>query len=271
MWFLILLFLITSKPVFAQDASTSASTATASATATPAPRLFLQYQKDYLFNYDLYQQAYLKYTEKKQVYTKYGTITTQKDKFIAAIDAINARNKTLKSYLLALRVMLDDYKTTNPTETEKAQIELSKWEAWFNEQFTVVPALNNQDDLNNWITTFNINYVNVQQAIYTALVRNEVNLHQLTLNSLQQVAQDIKNNPDIKPESEQWINTLTVKSDLVSTSLGDAMSLTVKKNNQINKFDDFYSSAKISMTKANDYLREITTDLKLIVNKFYKK
>ena len=282
MWILILLLLLSTRPAFAQDASNSAQTpptASASATATatpvppsptPTPRLFLQYQSDYLYQYDLYQQSYLKYTEKKQVYTKYGTITTQKDKFDASVDAINARNRALRSYLIALRVYLDDYKSANPTETEKAQIELSKWEAWFDEQITVVSAIGNQDDLTKWVATFKTNYITVQQAIATALVRQEANIRQTTLDQLQATANDIKANPDIKPESQEWISTLAVKSDLVSTSINDALKFTTKTQNQ-NKFSDFYPDSKIALGKANDYLKEITTDLKLIVNKFYKK
>jgi len=262
MW-LLLFCLLFINPALAQDATVSADT------PTIAPRIFDQYQKDYLYQYDIYQQAYLTYVDKKKVYTKYGTITTQKEKFDAAISAINARNKTFKAYLLSLRVLLDDYKLTNPTATEKNQIELGKWEAWFTEQLTIVPLINNEDDLKKWVNTYKEKSIEIQQSIFTALVQHEINLRQGTLNLVQQVANDIKNNTNIKPESEQWLSSLTIKSDLVSTGLDTALTLTKKNQNQ-NKFSNFYPSAKIEMTKSNNYLIEISADLKLIVTKFLK-
>lgn len=274
MWFVALLILLC-PPAFAQDSSPSAATTSASpeATATiapptPTPRLFDQYQRDYLFQYDQYQQDYLTYVDKKRVYTKYGTITTQKEKFTSAINAINSRNKAFKSYLLALRVLLDDHKSANPTQTEKNQIDLKKWEDWFNEQITVVPSINNDDDLKKWTEDFKEKYIVIQQVIYTSLVQHEINLRQLTLNQLQSIADDIKNNPQIRPESQQWLSSLTVKSDLVATSFSNALTFT-RKNQSQTKFSNFYPDARVELNKANNYLREISSDLKLTITKFY--
>ncbi|MFZ2153176.1 MAG: hypothetical protein WAV41_03920 [Microgenomates group bacterium] len=236
--------------------------------ATPTPRLFDQYQKDYLFQYDQYQKDYLVYVDKKRVYTKYGSITTQKDKFNAAVTAINSRNRTYKAYLLALRVMLDEYKSADNTQTERNQIDLSKWEDWFNEQLTVVPSINNDSDLTKWINDFKDKYISIQQVIYSALVQHEINLRQLTLNQIQSLANDIKNNPQIKPESQQWISSLTVKSDLVSTSFTNAQNFTKKSQSQ-SRFSNFYPDALSELSKSNNYLREISADLKLTVTKFY--
>ncbi|MFA5895100.1 MAG: hypothetical protein WC851_04965 [Candidatus Shapirobacteria bacterium] len=286
MWFLLFLLILSgSSPIVAQESTISASpsanivtpeiTATASATATPipptpTPRLFDQYKNDYLFQYDQYQQDYLVYVDKKRVYTKYGTITTQKEKFSAAISAINSRNKAFKSYLLALRVLLDDYKSANPTQTEKNQIDLGKWEAWFTEQITVVPAINNDDDLKKWTEDFKEKYIVIQGVIYTSLVQHEINLRQLTLDKLQEIATDIRNNPSIRPESQQWISSLTVKSDLISTSFNSALTFT-RKNQSQTKFSNFYPDSKLELNKSNNYLREISADLKLIVTKFYSQ
>lgn len=284
MWLLLLVaFLFNPSVSIAQDSTVSASpsatsvtselTATPSATTTPAiptptPRLFDQYRKDYLFQYDQYQQDYLVYVDKKRVYTKYGTITTQKEKFSAAINAINSRNKAFKSYLLALRVLLDDYKPANPTQTEKNQIDLNKWESWFAEQITVVPAINNDDDLKKWTEDFKEKYITIQTVIYTSLIQHEINLRQLTLDELQTIATDIRNNPAIRPESQQWISSLTVKSDLITTSFNAALNFT-RKNQSQTKFSNFYPDARLELNKSNNYLREISADLKLIVTKFY--
>lgn len=270
MFWLIISFILFTAPLRAQDSTASAETITPTIEPTPAPRLFNQYQKDYLFQYDLYQQAYLKYVDKKKVYTKYGTITTQKEKFAAAIEAIDARNKTIRSYLMALRTLLEDYKTADSTATERNQIEIQKWEEWYNEQLLVVPAINNETDLRKWVETFKINFPLTQAVIYTALVQHEINLRSQTLTKLQNLAEDIKNNPQIRPESSQWVSSLAVKSDLINTSLNSALNHTRRKQSQ-NKFANFYPDAKLELDKSKNYLQQISTDLKLIVIKFIQK
>ena len=252
MWLFILLFLFV-NPVLAQS----------------SPSLFDQYQKDYLYQYDLYQRAYQNYTDKKQVFTQYGTITAQNDKFQAAIAAINARDSAYKSYLMALRVSLDSYKDANPDATTNVQTNLSNWETWFSDQQTLVSAFTNDSDLAPWTVEFKNNLIQIQQTISTALVQNVVNLRQQTLNLIQQLAIDIKNNPKIKPESQQWLDSITAKSNLVSTNINQAMALTQKKQLS-GRFSDFYPEAKTKLNLSRQYLIEITRDLKLIVTKFYQ-
>ena len=274
MWLVLFLLLINSGNfAIAQESTDSATPPVATDTPippspTPTVYLFPQYQKDYLFQYAQYQQDYLRYVDKKRVYTKYGTITTQKEKFAAAITAITSRNRAFKAYLMALRVLLADYKISNPTVTEKNQIEVGKWEDWFNEQITVVPAINNDDDLRKWTEDFKEKYILIQQVIYTALVQHEINLRQMILDDLQSVASDIKNNPSIRPESQQWVSSLTVKSDLVTTGFNNALVYT-RKNQSQTRFSNFYPDSKIELGKSNNYLREISADLKLIINKFF--
>ncbi len=253
MWFLPLLFFIFAPQVNAQESS---------------PPVFSQYQSDYLYQYNLYQQAYSKYLEKDQVYKKYGTITVQKEKISAAIEAINARNRTFRSYFMSLRVMLEDYKTAHPDETQTIQNSLSEWENWFEQQQPIVSVIDNQNDLQKWVADFQSKYPQIQKIMYTALVQHETNLRQQTLNQIQILAQDIQNNPQIKPESQQWISTLADKSGVVSNSLNSAISLAQKKQSS-GHFSNFYSTARTELTKARNNLTEITTDLKLIVSRFY--
>jgi hypothetical protein len=260
MWFLLLLFFIFASPIHAQDASAS---------AIPTSNPFPQYQQDYLYQYSLYQQAYIDYTNKKQIFAKYGTVTTQNDELLAAVTAINARSRVFKSYLMALRVMLDSYKSVNPDATTAAQTSLSNWENWFGEQLAVVSAINNTHDLQLWVKNFQTKYTQIQQAIYTALVLDELNLRQLTLNQVQFLVSDMQTNSHLKPDSQQWTQSFTDKSNLVSASLKDALSLT-KKNQTLDHFSNFYPSAKTDLNQSKNYLIGIAGDLKLIIIKFYQ-
>jgi len=144
MWFLLFLFLL-AVPAKAQD-------------STPSAQLFNQYQSDYLYQYNLYGQAYADYSDKKQIFAKYGTVTTQNDAFLAAVTAINARSRVFESYLMALRVILDNYRDANPVQTAADQAQLSSWESWFSDQITVVSAITNTHDLQIWIKTFQGKY-----------------------------------------------------------------------------------------------------------------
>lgn len=260
MWFLLLLFFTFASPVHAQVATAS---------ATPTPDLFPQYQTDYLYQYSLYQQAYTDYINKKQVFAKYGTVTTQNDELLAAVTAINARSRVFKSYLMALRVRLDRYKSVNPDATTADQTDLSHWENWFDQQLTVVSAINNTHDLQLWVKNFQVKYNQIQPSIYTALVQNEINLRQLTFTQIQSLATDMQNDSRLKPDSQQWIQSYSDKSKLVTASLKDALSLT-KKNQPLNHFSNFYPNAKTDLDRSKGYLAEIAGDLKLIIIKFYQ-
>ena len=163
--------------------------------------------------------------------------------------------------------ILDEIITVNG-EDEKVQIDLSKWESWTNEQITVIPALNNDSDVTRWATDFKNQYPVIQRAIYSALVQHEANLRQTTLIQIQSIADSIKTNAKIQPESQQWISTLAVKSDLVNTSINNSINYTQRSQNQ-GRFSNFYPYSRLELSKANNYLIEIIGDLKLIVTKFY--
>jgi hypothetical protein len=289
LWLLISLFLFTPNPVLAQDSPitptpeiqttdvspspTEAPTVTPSPTTIPTPTidpvlaLFQQYQQDYFFQRDNYQKAYTDYNQKKQVYTKYKTLTTEKDKLEATRSVLLSRNNALKTYLLALRVNLDRYKTIDPTNTEKNQIELSKWESWFEEQNTVVNSLNNDADFKNWGQTFKEKYVGVQQAIYTSLIQSESNYRQSILKDIQSLSADIQSSPQISSDSQSWFANFPVKTDLVLNSLAAAQETTKIRQNT-NKFRNFYPDAKRELNKANNYLLELHSNLISIVTKF---
>ena len=227
MWLLIVALLSFSfpRPVSAQTPATSAATveiASPSATIaptlipTPTPNplvaLFQQYKNDYLYNRDLYQQALLDYTQKKQVHTKYNTVSTHNDKIDSTKAALIARNTALKSYFQALRVKLDISKDADPSNTSKLQIELSKLESWLAEQNTIVSTLNNDTDIQDNVESFKTKYIFCQQIIYTALVQDEYNMRLLTLNQLNSYIQELSNDPSISVEGKQWINSLVIKA-----------------------------------------------------------
>jgi hypothetical protein len=228
---------------------------------------FQKYLNDYLYQKDLYQKAYLKYIEKKQVHTKYATLTTKQDKIDATNNYLVTRNNMQRSYLVALRYLLNKYKSIDPTETEKLQIDIQKWESWFAEQNTVVTAINNEDDFKKYSLDYKIKYITIQQLIYTALTRNQVNQKKQTLNTINTLMTDIQNSPVIKPESQEWIGPLTVKNDLVNTSLTTAMDTTNTKQYSTN-FSNFYPDAQKEINKVNSYLFDMVSSLKSVVIKF---
>lgn len=253
-----------STPVYSQDVTPSTIP---TPTTDPIRTLISQYENDYRYLYDQYQKSYLNYTDKKQVHTKYGTLTTEKEKIEATKQVLIDRNKMFKAYLMFVRVSLDKFKTTNSTETAKVQIDLSKWESWFEEQSLIVGSLNNQEDIQNWATNFKTSYIQIQQVIYTAITQSEINQRQTTLETTKKLAERIQSDPALSDEGRQWFSDLPVKTDLVSSSLKNAFEETQKKQNN-NKFNDFYSQAHANIIRADKYLNDIYSDLKSVVTKF---
>lgn len=254
-----LIALLFPSAILAQDATP---------TATPTPNLVEQYQKDYTYQYNLYQESYLVYLDKKQVYTKYGTVSSQKEKFDTAKTAIINRNNAFRTYLMTLRTILDSHQSVNPTETESKKIDLAKWEAYFSEQNTVVSAINNDVDLGKWATDFQTKYIDIQQSIYTAITQDQINQRQISHNQIKGLADIIKNSPKIKTDNTQWYSNLNVQSDLINQAITDSRNLTQKPQYQI-KFTDFYPEVKNNLNRIDSYLTQMLGNLTIIINQNY--
>lgn len=236
------------------------------ATATPTTSLLNQYKTDYSFQVAEYQKRYIDYVDKKEVYTKYRTVSTEKDKITATKTALFARNSMLKSYLMALRVSLDEFKNYNPTTVSKTQIELSRWEDWCAEQNLIIPNLNNQDDITTWVETFSEKYVSIQQIVYTALTQNQINQRLQILDLTKILSDNIKNDPKTGTTLNDWLSSLPVKSDLVMASINTTTNLTQAKQLS-NRFDNFYPQAKVELNRTNNYLTNMLSDLRAVAIK----
>lgn len=250
---LFLILFLFAPPTFAQEIT---------------PNLVDQYQKDYNYQYNLYQQSYLVYLDKKQVYTKYGTVSSQKEKFDTAKAAIINRNNAFRAYLMTLRVTLDSHQSVNPTETESKKIDLSKWEAYFNEQNTVVSAINNDTDLTKWVSEFQTKYLDIQQSIYSAITQDQINQRQLSQNLIKSLADQIRSSPKIKTDNTQWYSNLNIQSDLINQAVADSIALT-KKNQYQTKFIEFYPDIKNNLNRIDSYLSQMLGNLNIIISQNY--
>lgn len=230
--------------------------------------LFTQYKNDYLYQRDEYQKNYLDYLNKKNVYIQYRGITSEKDMFESSKAVLFSRNKMLKSFLMALRVGLDKYKSINSLNTQKSQIQLSKWEQWLDEQNLIIPNYTNSVDLKNWATTFKSRYLEIQQVTYLALTQAAINLRLYNLNEIKLLAQIIKADPKNNNYTDDWFTDFPIKSDLINTSLESAMTIALKPQRG-KTFTNFLPEVNIQTQKANSYLRILLTDLKAITIKFY--
>lgn len=248
MWLLFFLFFV--KPIHAQEQAD----------------LYSQYRTDYLYQQSQYQKNYLDYLNKKDVYIQYRTISSEKDKIVATKNVLYSRNLMLKSYLMALRVGLDKYKSINPNDTEKSQIEIKKWEDWTDEQNLIIPNFNNTSDIQNWAKTFQSRYIEIQKVIYSGLTQANINLRLYNLNEIKLLADTIKsdqNNPD---PTNDWFASYPVKSDLILKSLQNASTLR-NQNQKGRSFSNFYPEVKVEINKADGYLKNLLTDLKSIAIK----
>lgn len=251
----------------AQEATASPTVIpTIAPTPTTVQTLINQYKQDYGFQVSEYQKRYIEYVDKKEVYTKYRTVSTEKDKITATKTALFARNTMLKTYLMALRVSLDEFKKYNPTTIEKTQIELSRWEDWCSEQNLIIPNLNSQEDIAIWVEVFSEKYITIQQVIYTALTQNQVNQRLEILDLTKLLSEDIKKDPKTGTMLNDWLSALPVKSDLVMSSLKTTTDLTQAKQ-LTGRFNNFYEEAKVQLNKTNNYLINIVSDLKAVAIK----
>lgn len=234
-------------------------------TIHPGRDLYSQYKTDYLFLRDNYQRDYLTYIDKSRIYTKYGTVISQKEKLDAAQTALISRNKMFGAYLQTIRTQLDIYQHSAPTDTEALKIDLARYESWFNEQTQILLSINNVTDMDTWAKEFRPKYISIQTLVYNSLIRIEINSMLEALSQIKILADTIRPHTT----NQGWVSTLEVKTDLVRQSLNNALETGKVKQNQ-NRFSDFYPDAQKQLTKARDYLSDINNDLKIVVIKYYQ-
>lgn len=234
--------------------------------ATPSPNLAVQYRQDYQYQLSTYQTKYLEYLNKKDVYTKYKTITSENDKIEAAKAVLIARNNLLKSYFLAIRVKLDEFESQDPTETEKIQIELKKWEDWADEQNLIIGNLNNQNGISDWVSLFKEKYIAIQVVSYTGLVQDQINQRRFILEKITDLSTKMRTDPKLVDQLSEWLNNLPVKSDLVNQSLQKA-KLSTQTTQFGRTFSDFYPTAKSNIYEADSYLQKMISDLRAVAIK----
>ncbi len=253
MWlFFILYFLFNLSPVKAQSQA----------------ELFTQYKNDYLFQRDEYQNNYLDYLNKKNVYIQYRSITSEQDMFNSTKTVLFSRNKMLKSFLMSLRVGLDKYKNINSFNTEKIQVQLTKWEDWLDEQNLIIPNYTNSADLKNWAITFKSRYLEIQQIVYLSLTQAGINLRLYNLNEIKSLAQIIKADPKNNNFTDDWFADFPIKSDLINASLESALTI-AQKPQRGKTFTNFFPEVNVQTQKADSYLRILLADLKAITIKIY--
>lgn len=253
--------------LFAQE-SPVATVSTPTVTLAPEPTISLaaQYKNDYLFAQNQFSQAYLDYTQKKQIHTRYGTIITQKEKLESTKTALISRNSMLRNYLKALRVRLDEYQVQNPTMTEKLKIDISKFEDWLTEQNTVVNSLNNDVDIQANSKSFAEKYVQMQQTIYGSLVQNQINANLATQALLNPLITEL-GQMQIKPEGQQLLSEIKVKLDMVNQNLKTAFTKT-QEPQYGNIFTNFYSNSKNDLINARNYLLEVRQNIEGVLLRF---
>ena len=249
---LAILFIFFAKPTFAQE-------------TTPAAQLFNQYQKDYQFQVNAYQTSYSNYLYKKQINTQYATAATQNDELISLKQTIINRNQMLKSYLMAIRVHLDEFPNINQDDTKNAQNNLSQLEQWLENQ--KIDTLNSTSELTTSLTEFKAKYYDIQKYIYTALVQYRLNLNLQTLNEINDLSTLLQSQPQNSNQNKIYYDEILTKAQFVLTFQQNALDLTKKESVVPTRFLNFYPDATIELDNAKNYLSQMFADLKTIVTK----
>jgi len=244
--FILSLFFFSLSPVKAQDIN--------------------QYQSDYRYQLDLFQKSYQNYLEKEQIDNKYSTLSTQKDKTEASINALLQRNQLLYSYLILLRVQLGQYDNNDPRNNILKEKLLAK-ETYLKAQDLTIKQLGDKEQVKEWSTQFKSQYPEIQTIIYSTLVQIQVNQQKNILQKIQILGQEIQADSPQNQALSQWLNELPTQSEKVTQHLNDAILDTEKKQTGT-RFNNFYSSSLKDLDLATNLLSEMHSNLKSVVSKF---
>jgi hypothetical protein len=222
---------------------------------------------DYLQKRNAYQFAFVDYSEKTQVNLQYNSIATRNDEFSSLRQLIISRNEMLISYLTALRINTDTYKSVNSESTVQSQENLLNSEKWLDEQNQIIKTITTKLNLQTWLNKFAEKYPEIQKNIYTALVTDEINLQLLTLNKINELILKIQSNPNISEPNKALANQISEQSISVSSSLKSSYEMVINPKNTSRKYDQIYIDTTDELNISKNILSEMRNSLKLLITK----
>jgi hypothetical protein len=234
---------------------------------------FTRAYNDYLYNYNQYRAAHTEYAAAKQQYLAYKTLTSKTTALEKTKKMLETRDETTRTYLLALRLKLNETSGVSPYEQQIVKLRLNNEISWYESHRYTVTSAGTIPDLVDLSQEAQERYQETEVIAYQTLgtilagkesfLRDQV---QEQINTLEDKMAQIRQEGKIDTKTlERWLleaqNRLTLSKEKQFAAQSLLAQLKVREQNK----GRVYSEAQDNLTESHQYLKEANSYLLEII------
>jgi len=229
---------------------------------------------DYLYNFDLYRQAYQEYIFARESFLQYKTLTSKTNAFQKTFKMTQARDETIRTYLIALKIKLREIRNFSSAQQKLSTLKLDSEANWYLVHKDELSTAGNLEDLVELANKAEERYkqkteVLIYQTLHQILVGKENNLAEkinIQIASLKDKLKEIKEKGGDVSLEERWI----LETEKRLSRFEEKVSASFEKMEEMEKnpFGDreqIYRESQLNLEEASQYLKEANRYLKEII------
>lgn len=229
--------------------------------------------QDYIYNLNLYRQAYQKFVLAKNEYLSYKTLTSETNALETTKEMLEARSQAIIVYLTALKMRLSETTGVLNYQSNLRFVELMKNIDTFETQKNLFPAAATLKDLLKVSSQFENQYSKTEvltyNTLFTVVSGKENNLRdqiQFQITKLEQkLAQMSKEGLKDTLRAERWLLEAKNKITLSQQKQDEANKNLSKLTPQQKDKNKVFAESQLMLEESNQYLKEAISNLKELV------
>lgn len=237
---------------------------------------FTKAYDDYLFNFNQYQKAHQEYVAAKSAYLTYQTLTAKTEAFDKTLALLQWRDKTVETYLTALRLRLAEATGVTDYEETVLYLKLDNEIGWYQNHYSILPSGGSPEDLfktsEEAEDQFSATEILAFQTV-GAVLNGKIDTHKLAIQNNHDILKtkiaEIRQRGDKDTAVlERWLLEAENKLTRVQEKQFEALQIitTVSGSKKIDKYTEArlkFKEAGQYLIEANHYLLEIVREIKL--------
>ena len=226
-----------------------------------------RFYQDFYYQFDLYNQAYSVFTQKKQIHQQYNSLATEKELIAQSQQTLLTRNDLIISYVnLVLNLLGASSQPSFITQTNHYQNNLQDHLTWLSQQPNLIHIISQPSDLNTYQDQFSQKYKQIKYHLDQAMIQIDINHLALNIDSISSYLHNL-------PLASNQINWISdIDSQLASSQqlLLQADQISQKQNqSSYQNYSDFYQEAKIPLDQSTQNLTQVINNIESYLKKFY--
>lgn len=229
--------------------------------------------QDYLYNYNLYRDSHLRYVSARSEYFSYRTLNAETKALESTRDMLSKRAEVLRTYLVALRMLLIESTGITNYQQNMAFVKLDTETTWLKEHKDSLSAPDSLQDLVKVSEPFESKFPDTEILSYQTLglilsgrinqlqdkVSNQINLVDQKLNAMKEAGENVD-------KLDRWLIEARKKMALSEQKQKEAEDILKEMKSAYGSKRDTFVKGQLTYGESNQYLKEAVSFLTEIIN-----